>query len=126
MIVADSDILIDALRGREPSTSRVRLEIEREQLATTVITLFEVLSGARDARTRDQAEALLRELPVWPLDAMAAVDAVELRQELERGGTGIGVPDYLIAGICRSQGAALLTRNVAHFGRVPGLEVQSP
>ncbi len=31
--------------------------------------------------------------------------------------------DYLIAGICLSRNAMLLTRNRAHFERIPGLHL---
>ena len=44
MIVADSDVLIDALRGREPSASRVAQEIRKGTLATTSINSFEKVS----------------------------------------------------------------------------------
>lgn len=32
----------------------------------------------------------------------------------------MGMPDYLIAGVCVSRSAVLLTRNRKHFQRVPG------
>jgi hypothetical protein len=47
MIVADSDVLIDALRGREPARSRIALEISSGGLATTAISAFELLAGAQ-------------------------------------------------------------------------------
>lgn len=50
MIVADSDVLIDFLGGREPAAGRVTREIESGNLWTTVITRFELLSGARGSR----------------------------------------------------------------------------
>jgi predicted nucleic acid-binding protein len=52
MIVADSDVLIDALRGREPAKGRIAQEIEKGALATTSVSVFELLSGARTASAR--------------------------------------------------------------------------
>ena len=49
--------------------------------------------------------------------------AAETRRTLESTGTPIGMADYLIAGICLARSAILLTRNRAHFDRVPGLSV---
>ena len=44
MIVADSDVLIDSLRGKEPARSRVELELKTGQLATTAINALELLA----------------------------------------------------------------------------------
>jgi len=58
MIVADTDVLIDFLAGREPAASRVAIELGTRTFGTTAVTRFELLAGARD-RT---AENLLRRL----------------------------------------------------------------
>lgn len=123
MIVADSDVLIDALRGRAPAAPRVDLELAHGALATTAITAFELRSGARTARARERVETLLAALPILPLDEPAADRASEVRRALEAGGAPIGMADYLIAGICLARGSILLTRNRAHFERVPGLSL---
>lgn len=47
MIVLDSDIVIDALNGRQPSKELVAAGLEAELLAVTAITLFEVSRGGR-------------------------------------------------------------------------------
>ncbi len=53
MTLADTDVLIDFLAGREPTAERVARELESGTLWTTVITRFEMLSGARSARDQD-------------------------------------------------------------------------
>jgi predicted nucleic acid-binding protein len=55
--------------------------------------------------------------------AAASALAAEVRRSLEQKGQGIGLADYLIAGVCLSRRAMLLTRNHAHFARVPGLSL---
>ena len=48
MIVADTDVLIDLLGGKKTAPAqRAQSEMERGNLATTVVTRFELLSGAR-------------------------------------------------------------------------------
>lgn len=121
MIVADSDVLIDALSGRGPGAQRVAEGLEAGTLATTAVSAFELLSGARTAKQREVVETLLAALPVLPLDQKAAEAAASVRLELEGQGQGIGMADYLIAGICVSRSAALLTRNRKHFQRIPAL-----
>lgn len=39
---------------------------------------------------------------------------------------GLAMADYLIAGICLSRGSTLLTRNRAHFERIPELRLGTP
>lgn len=121
MIVADTDVLIDALRGRKPAADRIALELETTSLATTAVTAFELRSGALSPRAAEQVERLLAPLPILPLDEEAAGRAAEVRRALEAEGSPIGMADYLIAGICLARSALLLTRNRAHFERVPGL-----
>lgn len=123
MIVADSDVLIDALRGREPAASRISRELRTGDLATTVVSAFELLSGARTDSERDKVQRLLSPLPIFPLDQDASLVAAEIRRILEAAGSGIGMADYLIAGICMTRPASLLTRNLKHFGRVSGLSL---
>ena len=50
MTLADTGVLIDFLAGRKPAAERVARELESGTLWTTVITRFEMLSGARSAR----------------------------------------------------------------------------
>jgi predicted nucleic acid-binding protein len=126
MIVADSDVLIDALRGRDPSAARVVAALRDGSLATTAISAFELLSGARTSAELESIETLLAALPILPFDERAGRAAGARRRDLEKSGQTIGMGDYLIAGICLSRGAALLTRNRTHFARIQDLEIASP
>ena len=123
MIVADSDVLIDALQGRGHSTARVRRALEVGNLATTAISVFELLSGAGRAEQKAKIESLLAALHILPFDREAAQRSVETRLDLENRGETIGMGDYLIAGICLSRSLPLLTNNRQHFSRVTGLEL---
>lgn len=121
MIVADSDVLIDSLRGREPALSRISLELKTGQLATTAVNAFELLAGARSQRETEKVDTLLGAMTIIVMDRRAAQRAAAVRRDLEARGQKIGMADYLIAGICLEHDAILLTRNRAHFERVPGL-----
>lgn len=119
MIVADTNILVDALRGREPGASRVRAGVEGGNLATTAISVYE-LESFRGRRAG--VDELLGALRVYELDTAAARVAGELRRELDASGQGIEDADCLIAGICIARGIELLTRD-GHFARVPSLRL---
>ena len=123
MIVADTDVLIDALRGRDPAAERIHDELGTGALATTAITAFELRSGTRSGKARREVEKLLAALPILPLDDEAADRAAEARRALEADGAPIGMADYLIAGICVTRAAVLLTRNRSHFDRIEGLQL---
>lgn len=122
-VVADSDVLIDALQGRDPAVDRIRIGIETGTLATTAVHAFELLSGVASDRARKPVKRLLAALAILPLDAEAARIAAEVRKVLEAKGEPIGMTDYLIAGICLSRQAVFLTRNTAPFARVPALRL---
>ncbi len=97
--------------------------LETGTLATTSISVFELLGGAGSGRARQQVEQLLAALPILPFDEAAGRAAAEVRRGLESKGKPLGMGDYLIAGICLSRSAPLLTRNLAHFSRVPELRL---
>ncbi len=126
MIVTDTGVMIDSLRGTEPARSRIDLELSTGRLATTVITAFELLSGARRSAHRTAIEDLLCAMEILELGPDATLIAAGIRRRLESRGEGIGMADYLIAGICLSRNAMLLTRNRGHFQRVQGLHLAAP
>ena len=123
MIVADTDVLIDFLGGRNPAAERVAIELERGQLTTTAVSRFELLAGIRNRRQEKVVHELLRALFTLPLDQGAADEAAEVRRTLELAGTPIGMGDSLIAGIVRFHDGLLVTRNRRHFERVKGLKL---
>jgi tRNA(fMet)-specific endonuclease VapC len=123
VIVADTEVLIDYLAGSEPMAGRIESELAAGRLATTVISRFELLTGARGVRQERAVRGLLDAVETLPLDIGAADRAAELRRDLERAGRGIAMADSLIAGIVLERGALLLSRNVRHFERVPGLRL---
>jgi tRNA(fMet)-specific endonuclease VapC len=125
MTVADTDVLIDFLEG-QGAAQQVAAELSAGRLWTTVISYFELMSGAHDRRRRENIRTLLDALEILPLDREAADDAAVVRRELERTGSGIGMADSLIAGIVLARGGALMTRNQQHFKRVRGLVLAVP
>ena len=122
MIVADTDVLIDALCG-EGEVERVAREIRAGALATTVISVFELLVGARSEAQQRRIEDLLTGLRVLPLEEAASRRAAALRRTLSGKGRALPLADSLIAGICLEHEAALLTRNRAHLERVASLRL---
>ena len=99
------------------------IELSTGRLCTTAVTAFELWAGANSPQQIAIVETLLAAVTILPLDASSARRAGEVRRDLERSGTTIGMADSLIAGIALDHGAILITRNQKHYQRVPGLKL---
>jgi tRNA(fMet)-specific endonuclease VapC len=122
MFIADTDVLIDFLRG-VGEAERIVIELGAGRLCTTAITAFELWAGSKSPQQVAAVESLLAAVTVLPLDGSSARRAGEVRRDLERGGRTIGMADSLIAGIALNHEAILITRNRKHYDRVPGLKL---
>ena len=122
MIVADTDVLIDFLRGRG-AADRIAYEIKTGGLHTTAISAFELWAGATTDQQVSAVETLLAALIVLPLECNSARRSAKVRRELEAKHATIGMADSLIAGICLEREGVLITRNKKHFERVQGLKL---
>lgn len=123
MIVADTDVLIDYLRGRGLGAKRVEVELETRSFGTTAITAFELRSGARTANQKRAIDTLLDAMTILSFGPEEAQIAADIRLQLEDRGQAIGMADYMIAAVCVGNGGVLLTRNRKHFERVAGLKL---
>lgn len=129
MITLDTDVISELLRPR-PSPSlveRLAAVTPREQ-STTAISIGELAYRTEKARRPelfDRIINLLRGVRVFPFDVPAAAQYGGLRAELERAGTPLPDPDLRIASIALANDLLLVTGNVRHFARVPGLVVEN-
>jgi tRNA(fMet)-specific endonuclease VapC len=125
MILLDTDTLSELMRPRPSSRLVARLEqVPAAEQATTSITLGEIAYGARKANRLelyDRAVGLLQGVKILDFDRAAAEQYGEVRLALERAGVRLADPDLRIAAIARAAGRLLVTGNVKHFMRVPGL-----
>jgi tRNA(fMet)-specific endonuclease VapC len=120
VIIADTDVFLDFLEG-EGAHGRVADLLRAGRLATTAVTVFEIWRGLESDVDRELTRRALRGVRVFAVTDAAAKRAAAVHQRLI--GTPIGERDTLIAGVCLAIGRPLLTANVRHFKRVPGLEV---
>ena len=126
-IVLDTDVLIDLLHKREPTTSFLAaLRARGETLATTSVNAAELWRGARTAKAQDAVARLLTALHDVPLGPRAARRFGEVMQALDRAGASLSNTDGLIAAAALESGGRLVTRNAKEYARVPGLEVLAP
>ncbi len=127
MIVVDSDVLIDFLRGKAAAKNKLtELSEQGETLSTTAVNAFEVLRGEilnGDEGSYAKAKEVLASLSPIPFDSMASEVAADLYAELRRTGALIYLADPLIAAISQAHDAPLLTQNQKHFSHLKGLKL---
>ncbi|MDN5918333.1 MAG: type II toxin-antitoxin system VapC family toxin [Pseudonocardia sp.] len=121
VVVVDTDLVIDFLRGKEPGVELVRTLLVERRLRLTAVSAFELRLGTDFLTRRTEIMRLFRSRTV-PLDLAAAVRAGEVAGDLTARGEPIGFADNLQAGICLRHELPFATRNRKHFDRVVGLE----
>ncbi|HVB96924.1 MAG TPA: type II toxin-antitoxin system VapC family toxin [Chloroflexota bacterium] len=128
----DSSVFI-ALERRGLSLGALAAAIPDEPIALSSMTASELLIGVHRAdsperRSRREAfvEAILLAIPVVPFDLRVARTHARLLAELAGVGQPIGAHDLIIAATAVANGLAVLTDNLRHFDRVPGLRVLQP
>ncbi|MFO7893335.1 MAG: PIN domain-containing protein [Longimicrobiales bacterium] len=129
-VLIDSTVLIDYERERLDLEDRVAGR-DDEPFLLSVISVSELLHGVhraddrvRRARRSAFVEAVLDRFPILVLDLPTARAYAELWAELASAGTLIGAHDLWLAAAALAHGLTLVTSNVRHFGRVPGLQVE--
>jgi len=122
----DTNVLIDFLRNREPGASAVEKAVKEAECFVASVTVYELLFGVARARKKIGEDALLGVMSVLPFDGDVAREAASLHASLVQANQDIGVKDVFIAATCLVHDIPVLTANVRHFSRVPGLQVITP
>lgn len=123
----DTDSISFALRGHGEVGSRIRAT-KPSDLCMSAITLAELRYGA-DRKGSKKLHALIdtiaSAIEVVPFDVAAATEFGRIGSTLAERGTPIGEYDVLIAAHAMALRCTLVTNNVKHFAKVPGLFVEN-
>ncbi|PWQ98072.1 type II toxin-antitoxin system tRNA(fMet)-specific endonuclease VapC [Leucothrix pacifica] len=124
----DTNIVIYVIK-RKPIEVLDTFNQHADQLAISSITLAELLHGAEKSeyveRNLRKIEDFVSRLEVLEYTSNAAAHYGDIRADLERKGTPIGVNDLHIAGHARSEGLVVVTNNLREFERVDGLRTDN-
>lgn len=123
----DADTVSYALRGQGDVGARL-LEHQPSDLCISAVTLAELEYGAekrRSQKIRRAIRAFTRDVAVLPFDFRAAERFGLVAASLATRGQPIGLYDTLVAAHALCLGLVLVTNNVRHFSRVPGLAVEN-
>lgn len=124
--LVDTDWVASALKGRTDAQTLLTT-LALEGLAISLITYGEIYEGILYGAEREQHEngflAFLRDVDVLPLNEDIMQEFARIRCQLRAAGNIIGDFDLLIAATAINHQLTLVTRNLAHFERVPGLSI---
>ena len=120
----DTDILIYLVNGAPDVAAQVAAR-DMNELCISTVAAMEVMTGFEKKPGQplriERFNDLLSLVTVLPFDLEDARAAAKIRAVLERIGLKIGPQDMQIAGQALRRGLTLVTHNVRHFKRVPGL-----
>lgn len=127
----DTNVLSEVIR-KEPNAQVLRRlnEVAARDVATSVICVAELRHGAaRVAHGAYLWERISREVlsrvDVLPIGEAEAIRAGDLLAALEARGEPIGMEDVWIGATALEHGLRVVTRNLKHFQRIPGLTSES-
>ena len=126
----DTEAISETLRPKPlPAYTEWLSTLAREDQFTSAVVIGELYRGAyrSSAASHHLSNLALRVLPavtVLPYDAATADVFGYLAARLEVAGTMLADADLQIAATALYHGLALVTGNVRHFDRVPGLMVE--
>ncbi len=120
----DTNIAVYVIKRRPPEVLAT-FNLHADQMAISSITVAELLHGVEKSdcvkRNLRKVEDFVSRLEVLDYTPNASAHYGDIRADLERKGTPIGVNDLHIAGHARSEGLILVTNNLREFERVEGL-----
>ena len=125
-LTLDASFLIDLQReyrsGRAGPASRFMAAEGTNDLALSAVAFAEVAEGCRE--TTDPFLDLIRStLSLLPVDELVALEYARIARPLRALGTLPGANDLWIAAVALRHGLPLVTRDITHFERIPGLEL---
>ena len=124
----DTNIVIYVIKRRPVEILEV-FNAHAGQMCISSITLAELLHGVEKSseisKNLRKVEDFVSRLEVLSYENAAAAHYGDIRADLERKGTVIGVNDLHIAAHARSEGFILVSNNIREFARVEGLRLEN-
>lgn len=116
--LADTTVLIEHLRKNEKAIKF----IQKYNPSISIVTIAELIQGARDAREQFSALRLSNSLAQVFIDRKISSLALELLSKFHLS-NGLNFWDAIIAASALDSKLALVTENIKHFKFITGLQV---
>ena len=124
-IIIDTNVFIEHQRKQNKKNSKLTQLVENYNIATTVITVYELFAGAVTQRHEEDIRNLLFGVRILRLDRESAEVAAKERLRLLKQNKQFEIRDILIAGIVIKHQLPLATLNVKHFADFIDIELVS-
>lgn len=122
-MVIDTCIFIEHLRAKDRTITILATLPANEPVYISVVTIFELFSGASTLEKKQDVVAVTEDLTVLPFDAAVATKAGDIYRTLKKQNKLIGVADIMIAATCLIFDQPILTSNKKHFKLINDLKV---
>ena len=122
----DTNICIFFLQGKYGIKEKIQ-QVGRKNCCISEITIAELLYGAaysQSEKHKHDVEIILENLTLVPLYDTLPTYA-EVKAQLRRAGLQIEEFDMLIGSSAVHHGYVMVTENVNHFERIPGIEIEN-
>jgi tRNA(fMet)-specific endonuclease VapC len=126
MIVVDTDVCVEILRGNDDIVRRRRNRTEN--VSVSFMTVAELYFGAfksqRPDHNKELVERFLLTVGILHSDIEVLETFGKIKSNLQRSGEPLADADVLIAATALSKGAVLATGNLGHYERIEGLQLE--
>jgi predicted nucleic acid-binding protein len=120
LILVDTDVLIDAIRGNRGAKNIMNDLYDVEDLAISAITMMELIAGCENKRELRHVEELCSWFQVVRVNEAISDYAVDLLRRY-RLSHGLSLEDALIATSAIVENLPLLSKNQKHYRFIPSL-----
>ncbi len=118
LLLIDTDVMIDFLRGHPKAVALVKKHSSRIILSSIVTAeLYAGVRGDEELDTLDNLVSLFRVIPVSP--SLARAGGLNRRDYSKAH--GVGLADAIVAATCEAENAELKTLNIKHYPMIKGL-----
>jgi len=131
MFLFDTDTITNIFKPRPSKPLLKRLgSLSADKQYVSTITISEIVYGAYKSsrcayHLKNLSEVLLPQVNIVEFDCKAAFVAGEVRAGLEKAGRPLSFTDIQIASIAMGHQLILITGNMKHFERIPGLKCEN-
>lgn len=122
-VLADTSLLIEYLRNADKHNSQFIQLFKNHNLHISVISVFELLSGATTESKMSDINKLCKNLGIIDFDLPCAEKASEIYRKLKSRNKMIEFRDILIGATALVHDIAIATLNVKHFERISGIQI---
>jgi predicted nucleic acid-binding protein len=128
-VILDTTFLHDLMYGDDDAVEKARELDEEGNVALSSMTVYELYYGVgytdKGRAEKKKVESVIGSKQVLPADASVMGKAGKIDGRLSRDGEKVGQADIVIGATGILHDRPVLTRNVAEFERIPGLEVET-